>query len=69
MIFQLFTKMKIIMTTYNPKQQYLISPEAVFGLNPLRKYELLFETLEHCLAGCFPSKIRGRPPVSKEILP
>jgi hypothetical protein len=58
----------MVMTTYNPKQQYLIPPEAVFGLNPLRKYELLFETLEPCLAGCFPSKIRGRPPVSKEAL-
>jgi hypothetical protein len=60
--------MEMAMTTYNPKQQYCISPETVFGLNPLRKYELLFETLEPCLAGCFPSKIRGRPPVSKEAL-
>jgi hypothetical protein len=56
------------MSHYNPKQLYLISPEAVFGLNPLRKYELLFETLEACLAGCFPLKMRGRPPVSKEAL-
>jgi len=56
------------MTPYNPKQQYLISPEDLFGLNPLRKYELLFETLEPCLAGCFPSKIRERPSVSKEAL-
>ncbi len=51
----LFTKMEIGMTTYNPQQQYLIPPEAVFGLNP-------------ALLGCFPSKIRGRPPVSKEAL-
>ena len=56
------------MTTYSSKQQYLIPPEAVFGLNLLRKYELLFEILEPCLAGCFPSKIRGRPPISKEAL-
>jgi hypothetical protein len=56
------------MTHYNPRQLYLISPEAVFGLNPLRKYELLFETLEPCLAGCFPLKMTGRPPVSKEAL-
>jgi len=56
------------MTPYNPKQRYLIAPEAVFGLNPLRKYELLFETLEPCCARCFPSKTRGRPPVSKEAL-
>jgi hypothetical protein len=60
--------MEMVMTTYNSKQQYFIPPEAVFGLNPLRKYELLFETLEPCLAGCFPSTIRGRPPVSKEAL-
>jgi len=26
--------MEIIMTTYNPKQQYLISPETIFELNP-----------------------------------
>jgi hypothetical protein len=56
------------MSPYIPKQQYLISPEAVFGLNPLRKYELLFETLEPCLAGRLPSKRRGRPPISKEAL-
>jgi len=56
------------MTPYNPKQRYLISPEAVFGLKPLRKYELLFETLEPCLAGCFTPKPRGRPPASKQAL-
>jgi hypothetical protein len=56
------------MTPYNPKQRYLISPEAVFGLNPLRKYELLFETLEPCLVGCFPSKPRGRRPLARETL-
>jgi hypothetical protein len=56
------------MTPYNFKQQYLISPEAVFGLNPLRKYELLFETLEPCCAGCFPSKPRGRRPLAREAL-
>jgi len=50
--------MEMVMPTHNPKQQYLISPEAVFGLNPLRKYELLFEKLEPCLTNCFPSKIR-----------
>jgi hypothetical protein len=56
------------MTPYNPKQQYLIAPEAVFGLKPLRKYELLFETLEPCLTGCFSSKTRGRWPVSRQAL-
>jgi len=56
------------MTRYNPKQRYLISPEDVFGLTPLRKYELLFETLEPFLAGCFTSKTRGRAPVSKKTL-
>ena len=56
------------MTLHNPKQRYLISPEAVFGLKPLRQYELLFETLEPCLGGCFHSKTRGRPPTSKPAL-
>jgi hypothetical protein len=56
------------MTLHNPKQRYLISPEAVFGLKPLRKYELLFETLEPCLGGCFHSKTSGRPPTSKPAL-
>ncbi|MBW2106216.1 MAG: transposase [Deltaproteobacteria bacterium] len=56
------------MTRYNPKQRYLISPEDVFGLKPLRKYELLFETLEPSLTGCFTSKTRGRSPVSKPAL-
>lgn len=56
------------MTPYNPKQQYLISPEAVFGLQPLRKFQLLFETLEPCLAGCFSSKTRGRRPLSRQAL-
>lgn len=56
------------MTLHNPKQRYLISPEAVFGLKPLRKYELLFETLEPCFGDCFHSKTRGRPPTSKPAL-
>jgi hypothetical protein len=56
------------MTPYNPKQRYLISPEAVFGLKPLRKYELLFDTLEPCLGGSFTPKTRGRPPASKQAL-
>ena len=56
------------MTPYNPKQPYLLSPEAVFGLKPLRKYELLFEALEPCLVGCFPLPTRGRRPVSKQAL-
>jgi hypothetical protein len=56
------------MYPYNPKQRYLLSPEAVFGLKPLRKYELLFETLEPCLAGFSGSKTRGRPPASKPAL-
>jgi hypothetical protein len=56
------------MTRYNPKQRYLICPEDIFGLKPLKKYELLFETLEPCLTGCFPLKARGRSPVSKPSL-
>jgi len=56
------------MTRYNPIQRYLISPEDVFDLKPLKKYELLFETLEPSLSGCFRSKTRGRAPVSKPAL-
>ena len=56
------------MTIYSSKQKYLFPPEAVFGLKPLRKYELLFETLEPCLSKCFPSKRKGRPPTSKQAL-
>jgi hypothetical protein len=56
------------MTPHNPKQKYLIAPEALFGLQPLRKYELLFETLEPCCAGCFPSKTKGRRPLSRQAL-
>lgn len=56
------------MTPHNPKQNFLVSPEDIFGLKPLRKYELLFETFEPCLAGCLPSKTRGRSAVSKPAL-
>jgi hypothetical protein len=56
------------MTLYNPKQRYLLSPEAVFALKPLRKYELLFETLEPSFADCFTPKTRGRPSISKPAL-
>ena len=56
------------MTPYNPRQRHLIAPEAVFDVNPLRRYELLFETLEPCLAGCFSSKTRGRRPLPREAL-
>ena len=56
------------MTTYNPKQRYLISPEVVFNLKPLRKYELLFESLEPSLAHCFPKKTKGRPSTPKQAL-
>jgi hypothetical protein len=56
------------MTTYNPKQRYLISPEVIFNLKPLRKYELLFGTLESCLDNSFPSKTKGRPSTPKQAL-
>jgi hypothetical protein len=53
-------------TPYNPEKQYLISPEAVLALNPLRKYELLLETLEPWLAGCSREKTRARGSVSRQ---
>ena len=67
-VLSLSQKWRPSMTLYNPKQRYLIAAEAVSSLKPLREYELLFETLEPCLARYFPSKTRGRPPVSKETL-
>lgn len=56
------------MTSYNPKQRYLLSPEDIFDLKPLRKYELLFDALEPCLAACFPANTTGRPPTPKQAL-
>lgn len=56
------------MTLYQSKQRYLFSPEAVFGLKPLIKYELLFETLAPSFAGCFPPKTTGRPSISNPAL-
>ena len=56
------------MNLFHPKQKYLIPPEEIFDLKPLRKYELVFENLQTSLAGCFPSKKRGRPPTSKTAL-
>ncbi len=56
------------MNLWNPKQKFLISPEEIFNLQPLRKYELVFETLEPAVAGCFQSTKRGRPPTSKHAL-
>lgn len=56
------------MNQFNPRQKYLIPPEEIFDLKPLRKYELIFEILESSLIGCFPSKKRGRPPTSKKAL-
>ena len=56
------------MSLYNPKQQFLVPPETVFGLKPLRKYQLLFDTLQPCLTACFASKTKGRPATSKPAL-
>lgn len=56
------------MNLWNPKQKLLISLEQIYDLQPLRKYELVFETLKSALLGCFHSKKRGRPPTSKHAL-
>lgn len=56
------------MNLWHPKQNFLICPEQIYDLQPLRKYELVFETLEPSLAGCFQSKKQGRPPTSKHAL-
>ena len=56
------------MNPFNPKQQYLISPEEFFNLNPLRKYEILFESLDPFITPFFTSQKRGRPTTSKSAI-
>jgi len=54
------------MSTFNPQQKILFSAEYLLDLNPLRKYELLFDYLN-----CSPIEkplSEGRPPVSKSGL-
>lgn len=52
------------MTTFNPQQRILLSAEYLLDINPLKKYELLFDHLN-----CSPIEkllpLKGRPPVSK----
>jgi hypothetical protein len=54
------------MPTFNPQQKILFTAEYLFDLNPLKKYELLFNHLN-----CSPIEknlSEGRPPVSKSGL-
>jgi len=53
------------MSTFNPQQRLLLSAEYLLDINPLKKYELLFDNLD-----CSPLKghthnAKGRPPVLK----
>ena len=53
------------MSTFNPQQRLLLSAEYLLDINPLKKYELLFDNLD-----CSPLKrhtqhAKGRPPVPK----
>lgn len=53
------------MSTFNPQQRLLLSAEYLLDINPLKKYELLFDNLD-----CSPLKghihhVKGRPPVPK----
>ncbi len=55
------------MTKMNPKQKLLLSPEEIFDLKPLEKYEILFSFLDtSSLEKLYPST--GRPPVPYESL-
>jgi len=54
------------MSTFNPQQKILFSAEYLLDINPLKKYELLFDHLN-----CSPIEkplSEGRPPVSKSGL-
>lgn len=54
------------MSTFNPQQKVLLSAEYLMDINPLKKYELLFDNLN-----CHPIEkpvSMGRPPVSKSGL-
>lgn len=55
------------MPYFNHRQKVIFSAENLFDINPLRKYELLFDNL-----GCPPFEQRnitkGRTPVSKSSL-
>lgn len=52
---------------FDPKQKILLSAEYLFDINPLKKYEILFDNLD-----CSPLETNlheeGRPPVSKSAL-
>jgi len=56
------------MKTFNPRQRLLLSAEYLLDINPLKKYQILFNNLD-----CFPLESPnlsrgGRPPVSKSAL-
>ena len=52
---------------FNPKQKILLSPEYFFDINPLKKYEILFDNL-NCSPLEIDSSKEGRPPVLKSAL-
>ena len=55
------------MSRFNPKQKLLFSPETVFNLKPLQKYEILFSSLNTSpLRQLYAST--GRPPIPYEAL-
>jgi len=55
------------MSKFNPKQKLLFSPETIFNLNPLQKYEILFSYLNTSSLHQLYSST-GRPPISYEAL-
>ena len=55
------------MTKFNAKQKFLFSPETIFNLRPLEKYEILFSFLDTSpLQQLYPST--GRAPIPYEAL-
>lgn len=50
------------MSTFNPQQRLLLSAEYLLDINPLKKYELLFDNLD-----CSP--LKDPPPYQRKAVP
>ena len=57
-----------VMSTFNPQQRLLLSAEYLLDINPLKKYELLFDNLDCSPLKGHPHHAKGRPPVPKSGL-
>ena len=51
------------MSTFNPQQRLLLSAEYLLDINPLKKYELLFDNLDYSPLKGHTHHVKGRPPL------